>query len=136
MSKNELLRLYKASIAEKADLNKEIGWYSCFSQQDVGEILILFTTNTRVLGKIKKKYKRAKKALDVNNEPLLREIIAYPIGKTPGRGDFNLADYIFEKSGVGKETYNIFVVRVSPPLQSCHIKTSSPDRGRHQFMRR
>lgn len=67
-----------------------------------------------MLGKVQKKYKRAKKALTTTrdfDEPAKQDKIPYPTGETPGRGEFKLSAFLFECSGVGKEDYNGFIVR-------------------------
>ena len=45
--------------------------------------------------------------------PAKQQKTPYPTGETPGRGDFNLAVYLFEHSAVDKEDYNMFIVRNS-----------------------
>lgn len=74
------------------------------------------------LGKVHKRFKRAKKALVASQDPkksTQRAKIPYPTGETPGRGDFNLADFLFEHSEVSKEDYNAFIVRSPPQYQPC-----------------
>ena len=74
-----------------------------------------------VLGKVYKKYKCAKKALEVGqgfDKPVRREKIPYPTGQTPGRGDFDLSEYLEEASDISKEDYNCFIVCNFTPLES------------------
>jgi hypothetical protein len=75
-----------------------------------------------ILGKVHKRFKRAKKALAASqdpNESTQRAKIPYPTGETPGRGDFNLADFLFKHSDVSKEDYNAFLVRSPSQYQLC-----------------
>lgn len=70
-----------------------------------------------VLGKIHKKYKRAKRVIATGqdaNESARQVKIPYPTGETPGRGEFNLADFLLVHSEVSKETYNAFLVSNLP----------------------
>lgn len=66
------------------------------------------------LGKVHKRYKRAKRALaasrDPNESATQRAKIPYPTGETPGRGNLNLADFLLAHSEVSKEDYNAFLV--------------------------
>ena len=81
-----------------------------------------------------KKYKGAKKALEAgqgSNGPAKRELIPYPTGKTPGRGDFNLLDYV----GVSKEEYNALIVR-NITLFKFARRLSCPNLCRHQYILR
>lgn len=58
----------------------------------------------------RKKRKRLQRALDTDNshnEP--EDIIEYPTGEVPGRGDCQLVDRI----GIDKATYNTFAVRLT-----------------------
>ena len=62
------------------------------------------------LGRLRKKHKRAKMALDASQGSAAlgnEEIIPYPTGQTPGRGDFQLAQFL----KISQEEYNSFVVR-------------------------
>ena len=66
-----------------------------------------------VLGKIQKKYKRAKKVIATGqdaNGPAQEKNISYPTGETPGRKEFNLADFLLVHSEVSKSTCNAFLV--------------------------
>jgi hypothetical protein len=116
MSKSELLTLYKATAAEKEELAKKCGQYSCFFCSSNCPVLIKLFGRTIMSGKVQKKYKHAKKALDSSREPAKRELIPYPSGQTHGRGDFNLAEFLLEHSNVSKEEYNALVVSASAPL--------------------
>lgn len=80
-----------------------------------------------MIAKVQKKYKHTKKALNASqrpNESTAKELIPYPTGQTHGRGGYNVADDLFEKSGVTKEGYNTFVIRSSTP-RDCHPLISS-----------
>lgn len=73
------------------------------------------------IAKAQKKYKHAKKALVTMQDfdgQVRQEKMSYPTGETPSQGDFNLATHLFERSGVEKEDYNMFIVRNSPMFNS------------------
>ena len=109
LSKSELLRLYNTAVAKNDTLTKKCGQYLRVSCGEVCQTLIACGRYPLILGKMHKKYKGVKKALEANQgsgEPAKRELIPYPTGKTPGRGDFNLLDYV----GVSKEEYNALIV--------------------------
>ena len=60
-----------------------------------------------------KKHKHLQKALDADKSPSKSEdIIPYPTGKVPGRGDCQLIDFL----GNNKANYNTFLVH--SPLHS------------------
>jgi hypothetical protein len=66
-----------------------------------------------VLGKAQKKYKHVKKTLEASqgSSKPVKKLIPYPTGQIHGRGNFNLADYLYVESSVSKEDYNTFIVR-------------------------
>ena len=79
--------------------------------------------------RLRKKHKRAKKALNASQgsaTPGNEETIPYPTGQTPGRKDFQLAEFL----GVGQEEYNTFIVRSlfhsSSPADTPVIKDINP----------
>lgn len=114
MSKSELLRLYKTTTTEKEELTKKCGQYPRVSHQEAPSVD--YTTRLMIFipGKVQKKYKNAKRALDAtrnSNELAKRDLIPHPTGQTHGRGNFNLAECLFETSDVSKEDYNTFIVR-------------------------
>jgi hypothetical protein len=58
---------------------------------------------------LQKKHKRTKRALDASQGSAAsgnEETIPYPTGQTPGRGDFQLAQFL----KVSQEEYNGFIV--------------------------
>lgn len=77
-------------------------------------MLSTLCVHTRIAGKVQKKYKHVKKTLNASqgtDGPAERTKIRKPAGAIHGRDGFNLADFIEEHSGVGKEIYNAFMVR-------------------------
>ena len=69
-----------------------------------------------MLGKVQKKYKHAKRAINASHEPANRELIPYPSGQTHSRDGFNLAEFVFKASHIGKEDYNTLIARTPTPF--------------------
>ena len=112
LSKAELIRLYTSTTAAKEDLVKKYGQYSRVSRAEVRQMLIVRLITYPVLlglARLRKKHKRTKRALDASQGSAAlgnEETIPYPTGQTPGRGDFQLAQFL----KVGQEEYNGFIV--------------------------
>jgi hypothetical protein len=62
------------------------------------------------LGRLQKKHKCAKRALEVNKGSAAlgnEETIPYPTGQTPSQGDFQLTQFL----KINQEEYNSFIIR-------------------------
>ncbi|KAF9645544.1 hypothetical protein BDM02DRAFT_3131013 [Thelephora ganbajun] len=99
LSKADLLRLYMATVTKNDTLTKK------YSQ-------------------LHKKYKRAKMTLEASKgsaAPRSEDLIPYPTGQTPGRGDFNLFSFL----DIGQEEYNAFVASIHQALIAAGISKTA-----------
>jgi hypothetical protein len=112
LSKQDLIRLFASTTAAKEELAKKYSQYPRVSCGEVHRTLTVWSIVRPVLlglGRLQKKHKRAKRALEVNKGTAAlgnEETIPYPTGQTPGRGDFQLAQFL----KINQEEYNSFIV--------------------------
>jgi hypothetical protein len=119
LSKAELIRLYASTTAAKEDLVKKYGQYSRVSRAEVHQMSAVRLITYPVLlglGRLRKKHKRTKSTLDASQGSAAsrnEETIPYPTGQTPGRGDFQLAQFL----KVSQEEHNAFTVCILLSLE-------------------
>ena len=113
LNKKELERLLRAREADYQELSEKLGKY--FSPQ-----ILTHIHHSQSTERSRKKRKHLQKALDANQSVgEADDLIPYPTGEVPGRGDCQLVECI----GQDKETYNAFAVCLSHPflLNMCAI---------------